>query len=70
MVRKATITGFVQYREGDGQALTLPRGPCEVEQTELDVTISWVDGDTHGSTAMPVDDFQRYVAEGKIVFND
>jgi hypothetical protein len=70
MVRKARVTGFVEYREGDGSALTVPVGPCEVEQTDLDVTISWAEEDTHGSTAMPVDDFQRYVAEGKIVFDD
>jgi hypothetical protein len=45
-------------------------GLVEVEVTELDVTLSWVDGDTHGSTAIPVADFHRYLAEGKIELDD
>ena len=62
MPRNAHITGKVEYREGDGTSLTIPQGPCEVEETLFDVTISWVDGETRGSAAMPVSDFKRYVA--------
>jgi hypothetical protein len=66
MSQPAHITGKVEFREGDGASMTIPPGPCEVEVTPLDVTISWVDGETHGSAAMPVSDFKRYVANHAI----
>jgi hypothetical protein len=66
VAKKARIKGNVEYREGDGAAMPIPPGPCEIEETELDVTISWVDGETHGSTAIPLSDFRRYVAKGAI----
>jgi hypothetical protein len=70
MSQKAHITGNVEYREGDGANLTIPPGPCEVVETALDATISWTDGDTHGSTAMPISDFRRYVASKLIQIGD
>jgi hypothetical protein len=66
VAKKARIKGPVEYREGDGQSMPIPQGPCEIEETELDVTISWVEGETHGSTAIPLSDFRRYVAKGAI----
>lgn len=68
MTQNAMITGKVEYREGDGAKLTIPDGPCEVVQTALDVTISWTDGDWHGSAAMPVADFRGYTASRAIEF--
>ena len=62
MVKSAHIKGKVAYREGDGANMPIPIGPCEIEETAQDVTISWVDGETHGSAAMPITDFKRYVA--------
>jgi hypothetical protein len=62
----ARIIGNVEYREGDGQAIVIPPGPCDVEITEQDVTLSWTEGDTHGSAAMPLSEFERYVAEKAI----
>jgi hypothetical protein len=69
VARKAHITGKVEYREGDGQTLTIPKGPCEIEETPLDVTISWVEGESSGSTAIPVSDFKRFVAKRAIEFD-
>lgn len=66
MVKSAHIKGKVTYREGDGAHITIPLGPCEVEETAQDVTISWVDGETHGSTAIPIGDFKRYVSSRAI----
>ena len=66
MTQTARIVGAIEYREGDGQAMEIRKGPVEVDITELDVTLSWVEGDAHGATAIPVADFQRYVDEGKI----
>ncbi len=66
MIRAARITGKVEYREGDGANITIRLGPCEVDETALDATISWIDGDSHGSAAMPIADFRRYVASKAI----
>ncbi|MEO8297363.1 MAG: hypothetical protein ABI574_06090 [Burkholderiales bacterium] len=66
MTQTARITGKVEYREGDGATITIRPGPCEVVETELDVTISWIDGDSHGSAAMPIADYRRYVASHAI----
>ena len=62
----ARIKGKVEYREGDGVPIAIRKGPCEIEETAMDVTISWTEGDTHGSTAMPLANFRRYVAEKAI----
>ena len=58
----ARITGKVQYREGDGANITIPPGPCEVNVTALDATISWTDGDWRGSAAIPIADYRRYLS--------
>lgn len=70
MIRNATIAGLVEYREGEGPLLTVPTGPCEVEATELDVTLSWTEGNAHEATAIPPDDFQRYVDSRSIILAD
>lgn len=66
MIKNARITGKVEYREGDGPNITIRPGPCEVDESALDVTISWTDGESHGSAAMPLADFRRYVASKAI----
>ncbi|AOW14371.1 hypothetical protein LPB72_03505 [Hydrogenophaga crassostreae] len=70
MTQTARIVGPLEYREGDGPAIEIREGPVEVAITDLDVTLSWVEGDAHGSAAMPAADFQRYVDEGKIELNE
>ena len=66
MTQSARVTGKVEYREGDGANITIRPGPCEVDETALDATISWTDGDSHGSAAMPIADFRRYIASKAI----
>lgn len=66
VVKSARITGKVEYREGDGANITIRLGPCEVEETALDATISWADGETRGSAAMPLSDYRRYIASKAI----
>jgi len=68
--QSARIVGKVEYREGDGANLVIRPGPCEVEQTPLDATISWTDGLTKGVAAMPLPNFQRYVSSHAIRFDD
>ena len=70
MSQSAEIVGKVEYREGDGANKCIRPGAVTVEQTELDVTLSWTDGDTHGAAAMPISDFRRYVASQAIRFAD
>ena len=70
MTQTARIVGSVEYREGDGSTMEIREGPVEVAITELDVTLSWVEGDTHGSAAIPIAEFQRYLDEGKIELDE
>ena len=70
MTQAGRIVGTIEYREGDGPVLEIREGPVEVAIAELDVTLSWVEGDAHGATAIPVADFQRYLAEGKIKLDE
>lgn len=66
MKQAAHIVGKVEFRQGDGPKIAIRRGPAEVETTANDATLSWTDGETHGSGAMPLADFRRYVASGAI----
>jgi hypothetical protein len=66
MIKNARITGKVEYREGDGANITIRPGPCEVDETTLDATISWTDGDSRGSAAMPIADYRRYLSSRAI----
>jgi hypothetical protein len=66
VVKHARIIGKVEYREGDGTNIAIRLGPCEVVETALDVTISWTDGDTNGSAAIPLDDYRLHLANHAI----
>jgi hypothetical protein len=66
MIKNARITGKVEYREGDGANITIRPGPCEVDETTRDATISWTDGDSRGSAAMPIADYRRYLSSRAI----
>lgn len=68
--RQARIVGRVVYREGDGQEMVIRPGPCEVTVTNLDVTLSWSDGDTHGATALPLAEYTRFMTSGALVLVD
>jgi hypothetical protein len=63
---RARIRGAVSYREGDGPMIAIRPGEVDVQLTATDATLSWTDGDTRGSAAMPINIFRRYVAEGAI----
>lgn len=67
MTRNARINGKVEYRAGDGASLPIRPGTCEVDVTALDATISWTDGDTHSSTAIPIADYRRYLSSKAIL---
>ena len=66
MIKSARIVGKVQYREGDGANITIRPGPREIEETALDATISWTDGESHGSAAIPLADYRRYLSSNVI----
>jgi hypothetical protein len=66
MTQSAHIHGKVEYREGDGPNITIRPGPCEVEETPLDATLSWTDGDSHGTAAIPLADYRSYLSSKAI----
>ena len=70
MPQQALITGKVEYRQGDGVTMTIRPGPVEVQTTPTDATLSWSEGPTHGSAAMPIQDFRNYVSKGAIELRD
>jgi hypothetical protein len=70
MGKKARIVGVVEYREGDGPTIVIRPGLCEVEETDQDVTVNWVEGDARGLAAMPLADFRRYEASGDVVVDE
>ena len=63
------IVGKVEYREGDGPQILIRPGPVELVLTAADVTLSWTDGETRGTAAMPLTEFTRYRTEGAIVYD-
>jgi hypothetical protein len=69
MLKNARIAGKVEYREGDGANITIRPGSIQVEETAMDATLSWTDADSHGSAAMPIADFRRYVAQKAILID-
>jgi hypothetical protein len=66
MKQHAHIVGKVEYRQGEGSNVAIREGLVEIRRTLNDVTLSWTDGDTHGSAALPLTDFRRYVDQGLI----
>lgn len=62
----ASITGKVEYREGEGPLLTIPMGLVEVETSSVDAVVTWSDGESSGFAALPVANFCQYVADGVI----
>ncbi len=70
MIKKARITGVVEYREGDGTNIKIRPGCCEVDETAQDATISWTDGDSRGSAALTIADYRRYLVSGAIELDE
>jgi len=66
MSQQALIRGEVSFRVGDGMLMPVPDGPVDIEITDDSVTLGWMEGNVPGSAAIPRDDFDRYVREGKI----
>ena len=54
---------------GDGAPIAIPEGPIEVTTSADSTTLSWsVEEDIVGSAALPPDQFNQYVKDGKIRF--
>lgn len=70
--KTAHIHGEVTYRQGEGVPIAIPRGPAEVALTHDSATLSWEtateEGPVAGLAAMPREQFERYVREGKITW--
>jgi hypothetical protein len=64
--RECRVVGEVAYREGDGMMMQVPVGPCEVELTEADATLSWTDGDNHGAATISLSEYERFRKSGAL----
>ena len=67
--KQGKIVGRVVYAAGDGPEQLIPPGPCEIEATSQDVTITWQDGDTSGVASLPVDQYTIYLSGGAIALS-
>ena len=67
MPANAQVLGKVEYRAGDGPTIVIPPGPIEVQVSFDSAVLSWGDGGAVQTTAIPVAEYQRHVAEGTIV---
>jgi hypothetical protein len=66
-MQQALIRGDVSFRAGDGVLMPIPEGPVQIEVADDSVTLGWSEDDgSAGSTAIPRDDYERYLKEGKI----
>jgi hypothetical protein len=67
MPANAEVLGKVEYRAGDGPSIVIPPGPIEVQTSFDSAVLSWGDEGAVQTTAMPIAEYKRYVAEGAIV---
>lgn len=70
MTQQAIIRGEVSFRAGDGVLMPIPPGPVEIEVADDSVTLGWTINGSAGSTAITRDEYERYLAEGKIRVQD
>ena len=67
MSQHGIIRGEVSFRAGDGPLIPIPDGPVDMELAPDSVTFSWLEADgTHESAAIPRDEYERYLKEGRI----
>lgn len=67
MTQHAMIRGEVSFRAGDGVLMPIPDGPVDIDKAEDSVTLAWGDNEGNtGSAAITLDEYERYVREGKI----
>jgi hypothetical protein len=71
MSQHAIIRGEVSFRVGGGVLMPIPNGPVEIELADDSATLGWTESDgSPGSTAIPRDEYERYLGEGKIRITD
>jgi hypothetical protein len=67
MTQQAMIRGEVCFRAGDGVLMPIPDGEVDIDLADDSVTLHWRDDEGNtGSAAIPRDEYERYVGEGKI----
>ena len=67
MTQHAMIRGEVCFRAGDGVLLPIPDGDVDIDVADDSVILHWRDAERNaGSAAIPRDEYERYVREGKI----
>ncbi len=67
MSQQAKVRGEVCFRAGDGPMVPIPDGPVDIDVAADSVTFGWTEEDgTPNAAAIPRDEYDRYVKEGKI----
>ncbi|MEJ8810745.1 hypothetical protein WKW77_06675 [Variovorax ureilyticus] len=66
MAANARVKGTVEYRAGDGPLIAIPEGPLEVQVGADSAVLSWGDAGNPQITAIPIEEYERYVEQGLI----
>lgn len=66
MAKIAKVTGQVNYAVGDGPVETIPLGTVQLEMAADSTVVTWTHDGESNMTAIPKQDFDRYVADGLI----
>jgi hypothetical protein len=66
MKRSGRIIGNVEFRSGDGPRISIRHGRVEIETTQTEATLSWVEEDTHGVATIPLAEVREYIRQGAI----
>ncbi len=69
-ILNARVVGPVEYQNANGQALSVPLGPCLIERLdEESVAVIWGD-DAQSSAAVPVQEIMDARESGRLVLLD
>ncbi|HPK32982.1 hypothetical protein [Ottowia sp.] len=67
---KARVTGGVEFRAGDGPMIRIePDYALELERAEMSMVVSWQEEGHPMNAAVPLVQFEEFVADGRIVID-
>ncbi|VWX59308.1 conserved hypothetical protein [Burkholderiales bacterium 8X] len=66
MPANAKVIRSIEYRAGDGPMVEIPEGLLEVNLHDDSAVLSWDDGGSPQTAAIPLEEYERFVREGRI----
>ena len=66
MAANAQVITSIEFRAGDGPLIEIPAGPIEVQVGADSAVLSWGEGNSAQTAAIPLDEYERFEREGRI----